>query len=365
MRVALVHEFLTQLGGAERVLQAFHEIFPKAPVFTLVYDELATEGVFASYDIRPSFLNKLPFRGKNYKWFLPLMTSAIESFKLTSYDLVLSDSSAFAKGVKTFPPTLHISYCHTPTRYLWFNMDEYLKSLPYSGLIKWPIKPYLQYYLRGWDYAAAQRPDYLIANSRTVKERIKSYYNRDSVVIYPPVDTQFFKPTSNKLTPKTYYLAASRLEPYKRIDLVVQAFNKLNLPLKVAGYGTQFPWLRKLAKQNIEFLGHVTDAELKELYTGAKAFVFPALEDAGIMVLEALACGTSVIGLNRGGSAEFIKDGENGALMSDQSADAVSAAVKRLENMKFDAKKLREFAQQHDKEIFKKKILEFIEESLP
>ncbi len=364
MKVALVHEFLTQLGGAERVLQAFHEIFPKAPVYTLVYDEQKTHGIFAGYDVRPSFLGKLPVLSANYKMALPLMPKAIENFKLDSYDLVLSDSSAFAKGVKTKRPTIHFCYCHTPTRYLWESMDEYVESLSYSNFLKWSVKPYLKYYLKGWDYSAAQRPDYLIANSKTVQERIKKYYNRDSVVIYPPVDTKFFTPNSYKPKANSYYFTASRLEPYKKIDLVIQAFNRLKLSLKVAGEGTQMQNLRRMAQNNIEFLGRVSDEKLRELYCNATAFVFPAYEDAGIMVLEALACQTPVIGFAHGGTSEFIQDGKNGFLIREQTVDELSRLVKKSSNVKIDHTKLRDFALQFDKEIFKKRIRGFIEERL-
>lgn len=383
MKVALVHEFLTQLGGAERVLQAFHEIYPEAPVYTLVYDEQKTQGVFANWKIETSLLQKLPHGVNNYKWYLALMPKAITRFDFSGFDLVLSDSSAFAKGIVTHEPTTHISYCHTPTRYLWQSLDEYVSSIPYSNLVRWSVKPYLKYYLKGWDYAAAQRPDYLIANSRTVKERIKEYYDRDAEIIYPPVDTEFFRPLPSSLpiswggmeekgalspgdgerwreVVRKYYFTASRLEPYKKIELVVEAFNKSGLILKVAGEGTQAQSLKRKAQKNIKFLGRVSDEELRTLYRGAKAFVFPALEDAGIMVLEALSCGTPVIGFAKGGTAEFIRDGENGGLFGEQSVEAIVQAVKSFEKLSFDRQSLREYALQFDKEVFKSKILDFI-----
>ena len=231
MKVALVHEFLTQLGGAERVLQAFHEMFPEAPIFTLIYDRQKTRGLFANWGIRTSFLQKIytpPFippltkggrGGVSYKWLMPLMPRAIEIFDFAGYDLVLSDSSAFAKGAMTKKPTVHICYCHTPTRYLWQDMENYVSSIKYHGLIKAAAKFYLKNHLKKWDYEAAQRPDFFIANSRTVQGRIKKYYNRDSEVIYPPVDTEFFRPLPSSLSrpgegrgevePRQYYLTAS------------------------------------------------------------------------------------------------------------------------------------------------------------
>ena len=362
MKVALVHEFLTQLGGAERVLQTFHELFPDAPVYTLVYDKTPTQGFFDNWDIRTSFLQNLPLAVRKYKWFLPLMPRAAEKFDFSGYDLVLSDSSAFAKGIITKPPTVHVCYCHTPTRYVWQDRDEYIDSLPYPKYIKHYIKYYAIHYMQGWDYKAAQRPNHIIANSRTVQGRIKKYYDRDSQVIYPPVDTAFFRPTGEK---GDYFLTASRLEPYKKIDLVIDAFNRLNLPLKVAGDGAEIEKLRGASRPNVEFLGRVSDEELRNLYSGAKAFIFPALEDAGIMPLEALACGTPVIGLNKGGVAEFIKDGEHGVLFADQTIDGIFSAEKKLAMTNFDPEKLRARTLEFDKEIFKEKIRAFINIRIP
>lgn len=368
MRVALVHEFLTQLGGAERVLGSFHEIFPEAPVFTLVYDRQKTRGLFEGWEIRTSFLQNLPEVPEKYKWYLPLMPRAIESFDFSKFDLVLSDSSAFAKGAITKKPTIHICYCHTPTRYLWQDMDGYMSNLKYPSIVKAAAKIYLKNYLRAWDYRAAQRPGFFIANSKTVQDRIKKNYNRDSEVIYPPVDTVFFSPSPDEGRVaegrEGYYFTASRLESYKKIDLVVETFNELGWPLKVAGGGTETQSLKRKAKSNIEFLGRVSDEGLRNLYRGAEAFIFPAEEDAGIMVLEALSCGTPVVAYGQGGAAEFIRDGENGLLMNEQSVDQLFSIAKRWSMYKFDPAKLRGSVVEFDKEAFKKKILDFIHSKL-
>jgi glycosyltransferase involved in cell wall biosynthesis len=370
LKVALVHEFLTQYGGAERILENFHEMFPDAPVFTLVYDEQGTGGKFRNWNIKTSFLNT-PAKVMPYKILLPLMPRAIEGFDFSGYDLVISDSSAFAKGIVTKKPAVHICYCHTPTRYLWESMGEYVANLPYNSLLKKLGKHYLKFNLKKWDYRASQRPDYMIANSKTVQERIKKYYGRDSEVVYPPVDTEFFN--NNVPQPplnlrggegELYFLTGSRLEPYKRIDLMVQAFNQSGLKLKVFGTGTELGKLKSMAKSNIEFLGRVSDEELRNLYAGAKAFIFPALEDAGISVLESLACGTPVIGLNAGGTAEFVRDGENGFLMNEQSIGAIRAAVQKLSTNNFDSQKIRESVLQYDKSSFKLNILDFINRNL-
>ena len=358
LKIALVHEFLIQMGGAEKVLQNFHEVFPEAPVYTLFYDEERTKGAFKGWDIRTSKLQK---HYKSYKLTLPLMTKAIESFDFSNYDVVLSDASAFAKGVITRKPTVHICYCHTPTRYLWESMDEYVSQLPYNALIKWAVRLHLKFVLKKWDWRAAQRPDYMIANSKTVQGRIKKYYGRDSEVIYPPVASQFYGgDKGNKEDWGQYFLTGSRLEPYKKINLVVEAFNKLNMPLKVVGTGTELEKLKSMAGANIEFIGRVRDEELRSLYSAARAFVFPALEDAGIMVLESLSCGTPVIGLGQGGTAEFIKDSENGVLFANQTAEDIAAAVKRFQSMDFDSEKLISAVLPFDKKEFQRKISEFV-----
>jgi glycosyltransferase involved in cell wall biosynthesis len=357
MRVALVHEFLTQSGGAERVLEVFHELFPNAPVYTLVHDKWRTRGQFGDLRIHTSFLQNLPGMPGKYKWYLPLMPRAIESFDFSGFDLVLSDASAFAKGVTVKKPAVHICYCHTPTRYLWQDMDSYVASGAYPGIIKKMVKVYLKEHLRPWDYAAAQRPDVIVANSQTVRARIKKYYGRDSVVIYPPVDTDFFKPSSAK---KDFFLVGSRLEPYKKIDLVIDAFNDLGWPLKVVGTGTAAPILRQRAGPNIEFLGKVPDAQLRELYSQARAFVLPALEDAGLMVPESLACGTPVIGFAEGGTVEYLTDGENGVLFAEQTPGSIAEALRRFVLLKFDEQKVRQSVLRFDKAQFKTQILELI-----
>ena len=245
----MVHDFLTQLGGAERLLQVFHQMFPDAPVFTLVYDERKTAGRFRGWDIRASFLQRFS-RVVNYKWLLPLMPRAIESFDFAGFDLVLSDSSAFAKGIKVHAPAVHICYCHTPTRYLWQEPDEYVANQRIPFFLKPLVKLYLLKVLRKWDYAAAQRPNVLIGNSREVQARIGKFYGRGSTVVYPPLDTDFFRPTIPKAD---YFLTATRLEPYKRVELVIEVFNELGWPLKIAGSGSAFEGLKALAKNNVEF----------------------------------------------------------------------------------------------------------------
>ncbi|MBI3952473.1 MAG: glycosyltransferase [Candidatus Doudnabacteria bacterium] len=356
MKIALVHEFLTQLGGAERVLQNFLEIWPHATIHVLIYDKDKTKGIFEAYDKRISFLERLPLAKNHHRWFLALMPSAVRTFDFSDYDLILSDASSFAKGVKA-KGKLHICYCHTPTRFLWTEQEDYLASQPYPFWAKWLARPVLKV-LKKWDYFAAQGPDFFVCNSENVKNRIKKYYKRDAEVIWPPVDTELFHPEGKK---ENYFFVASRLEPYKKIELVVSAFNELGLPLKVAGSGTNSEKLRAMARSNIEFLGRVSDEELRKRYSEAQAFIFPAEEDAGIMMLEAQACGTPVITYRAGGAVEIVKEGVTGKFFETQSSESIKQAIQSFDTAKFDPNIIRQHAQNFDKKIFQKKIKEFVE----
>ncbi len=355
MKIALVHEFLNQLGGAEKVLQNFLEIWSEADVHVILYNREKTAGQFENYKKKISWLNELPGTRKHPRLFLALMPAAIESFGFSEYDVVLSDSSSFAKGIKT--DKLHICYVQTPTRFLWTE-KKYLDQQNYPGALKFFGRLVLPW-LRRWDYRAAQRPNYLIANSANVRDRIKKYYNRDSEVLFPPVDTDFFKPTGSK---QDYFFTASRLEPYKKIDIIVEAFNELGWPLKVAGTGTQLEELKKMARTNIEFLGRVADRDLPKYYSEAKAFVFAAEEDAGIVFLESLACGTPVIAYRKGGALEVVKEGITGEFFESQTPESLVEKLKSFKVEKYDRKVLRENALQFDKKVFQKKIKEFVEE---
>ncbi|MBI4363701.1 MAG: glycosyltransferase [Candidatus Doudnabacteria bacterium] len=357
MKIALVHEFLTQLGGAERVLQNFLEIWPEATIHVLVYDKEKTNGIFEAYDKCISFLERLPLAKSHHRWFLALMPSAIESFDFSEYDLVLSDASSFAKGVKT-KGKLHICYCHTPTRFLWTEQEDYLASQPYPFWVKWLARPVLKI-IEKWDYKAARRPDFFICNSENVRQRIKKYYHRDAEVIWPPVDTNVFHPEGKK---ENYFFVASRLEPYKKIELVIEAFNELGLPLKVAGSGTNSEKLRAMARSNIEFLGRISDEELRRRYSEAQAFIFPAEEDAGIMPLEAMACGTPAIAYKAGGVLESIKEGVTGVFFDKQTSESLKQAIQHFDTTSYRSGVVREHALQFDKKIFQKKIRDFVED---
>ena len=351
MRIALVHDYLTQFGGGERVLSALCEFFPEAPIFTLIYDEKGSGGVFKDRKIHTSFLQKIPGSKKYFRGLIWLMPLAIEQFDLSGFDMVISVSHSYGKGIITKPSIKHICYCLTPTRYLWHN----------PGL---PLKPFSQLilnYLRKWDYQAAQRPDFFIADSKNVQQRIKKYYNRESEVIYPPIDTEKFHISENK---KSYFLMVGRMVPYKRFDIAIEAFS--NLPqeqLLIIGdrpLYSKFKLMNKFRVRNIKFLGRVSDSELPKYYTNCKALIFPQEEDFGIVPVEAMASGRPVIAYRAGGAEETVIENENGLFFNEQTLESMVSAIKTFDDKKFNSQKIKENAQKFDKEIFKSKIRKLI-----
>ncbi|MCL5407629.1 MAG: glycosyltransferase [Patescibacteria group bacterium] len=360
LKIAIVVEELTQLGGAERLLDYFLEELPKAPVYTIVWDKEKTLHRYDKFDIRTSFIQKLPFGIKHYKWYLALMPKAVESFKLADYDVVLSITSALVKGVKTNQNQLHVCYCNTPTRWLWTDSESYLKSAPIPFFAR-PIMPILISYLRKWDLKAAIRPDYFIANSENVRKRIKKYYNRDSVSIFVPVDCRNFSLSKEK---GKYYLIVSRLEPYKKVEMVIEAFQKLKLPLKIVGTGTKFESFKKSVGKNIQLVGRVSDEKLAQLYKDSIATIFPQEEDAGIVPLESMAAGRPVIAFRQGGAQETVIEGKTGVFFEKQTVEDLISAIKKFQKMKFDPQIIRSQAEKFDKELFKSKVFEYINSRL-
>jgi len=365
MKVALVHDHLAQDGGAEKVLRVLAEMFPEAPIYTLLYDKDNVAKNFAGRQIEASIIQKLPGGIRHYKWYLKFMPLAVEFFDLRGYDLVISDASAFAKGVITAPDTTHICYCHTPTRYLWSDTHEYLNELPYNKWFKKIISLMLSR-LRLWDFAASQRVDHFIANSETVARRIKKYYRRESTVIFPPLEMDKFFISEEGLAKgeDSYFLIGCRLAPYKRVDLVINAFKELGLDyhLKVFGDGLDRPRLEKLAAgmSNIEFLGRVTEEEKAGLLARCQAFIYPQEEDFGITAVETMAAGRPVIAYKKGGATETIIDGKTGSFFDEQTPAAIAAALKDFRSADFDPAAIRHHAAQFSAENFKKKLTEFI-----
>ncbi len=357
MKVALIHDYLTQYGGAERVLEALCEIYPDAPIYTLIYDEKLIEKKFPGRKIYSSFLQKVPFAKKRHRSFLVLMPLAIEQFDLSDYDLVISDTASYAKGVITLPKTKHICYCHTPTRYAWDDSHKYIRDFPFPDFVKKFI-PYFMTYIRTWDFQASQRPDFYLANSNFVAKRIKKYYKQDALVIHPPVDTLKFNFSKNsaKKNKGSYFLMVGRLLSYKKFDLAITAFSKIGLPLKIVGNGPERKKLEKIASDNIEFLGALEDEKLREYYQNAKALIFPQEEDFGIVPLEAMALGRPVIAFEAGGARETVISGKTGIFFKEQTEESIIDAVSRFKDLSFDVDFIRNHAKTFDKKIFKEKI---------
>lgn len=357
MRIALVHDYLVQYGGAERVLECFCEIFPEAPIFTIVYNKEVMHGIFDGQNIKTSWLQKWPFAKNYHRIFPPLMPLAIESFDFSAYDLVLSDSSSFSKGIITSPKTLHICYMHTPMRYAWDDCQKYTQEFHFPILVK-KLVPFFMNYIRLWDRASADRPDKIIANSNFVRKRIEKYYRRKSEVIYPPVSYGNFSVQGEA---GDYYLMVGRLIAYKKFDIAIEAFNKLGLKLKIIGRGPEMERLKKMAKENIEFLGRVSDEDLSRYYSSCRAFIFPQEEDFGIVAIEAMASGKPVIAFRGGDIPEHIEEGKSGVFFKKQTAEDICLAVSAAKNIVFDSEYIRKSVSKFDKEYFKAKIKEYIE----
>lgn len=357
MNVALVHDYLSQDGGAEQVLRALREVWPDAPVFVLFHDKEKIPDL-STADTRESFIAKMPFVRSRYQWYLPLMPLATERYNLHEFDVVISSTSAFAKGVLTRPETLHVSYCHTPTRYLWTDTHAYIADLKYPAPVK-ALLPRLIHRLRLWDQLSALRVDAFVANSDTVRRRIAKYYRRDSVVIYPPVDTDRFHPGAVG----EYFVTGGRLVPYKRFDLVVDVFNRLRLPLKIFGTGPELARLQKRALANIEFLGRVSDTEKAELLAHAKAFLHPQAEDFGITPVESMAAGRPVIAYGVGGATESIVPGMTGTFFARQEWESLLDAVVHFDPFAWDSARIRAHAMRFDRRVFKERIKQYVEEA--
>lgn len=349
MKVALVYDRVNKWGGAERVLLALHEIFPEAPLFTSVYEKERASWAKVFPKIYTSFLQKIPFARGNHEFLGVFMPLAFESFDFSDYDLVISVTSEAAKGVITTPPTKHVCICLTPTRYLWSGHDFYFKN----PILRFFSRPAVAY-LRTWDGVAAQRPDEIIAISSIVKDRIKKYYNRETEIIYPPVDTRNFKVEKKY---RNYFLVVSRLVPYKRIDLVVQAFNSLRLPLVVIGTGSEEFKLKFRANRNIKFVGEVSEKELKSYYRGAKALIMPQEEDFGIASVEAQTYGVPVIAYRKGGAVDTVKMGVSGIFFNEQTASSLIQAILKFQKMKFNIKSIQKNVMSFSKGYFKTRLL--------
>jgi len=359
-RVAIVAELLVKMGGAERVVKKLAEMYPEAPIYTLLYDEAKCGKTFPKSRVRPSFLQKFPsFIRRHYRWLLPLMPYAAESFDLSDFDIVISSSSAFVHGVLTGSESLHICYCHSPMRYAWDYAHEYLKQKWFGPVKRWLATRSLEK-IRLWDKVAADRPDVYIANSQHVKERISKYYRLPSEVIYPPVETEKFTASDEH---DNYFLIISTLADYKKIDLAINLFNKTRKKLVIIGDGPERAFLESLADINIEFKGRLSDEECRKYFEKCRGFIFPSEEDFGIAMIEALACGKPVLAYKAGGALEFIKPGFNGEFFEEQNLASMEDSFARmlLNENKYKAADIRHDALRFSSERFEKEIEAFVQ----
>ena len=362
VKVALVHDWLTGMRGGEKVLESLCDMFPSAPIFTLVHIRGSVSAKIESHPIRTSFLQRAPMVKKYYRNYLPLYPNAIERFDLSGYDLIVSSSHCVAKGVLPSPSAYHICYCHTPMRYIWSHYDDYFGNHR-TGLLKRLALPPIREYLCNWDFSSNQRVDQFAANSRNVAERIRKFYGRQSQVVYPPVDVDFYTPSGTDRGP--FYLIVSALVPYKRLEVAIEAFNRNGKMLVIVGTGPEETRLRKLAAPNIQFSGRVEAHELRELYRKAAALLQPGEEDFGINVVEALACHCPVLAFNRGGATETLRDGETGLFFNDLSADAILSTVDKMGGMSFNKPLMRETALRFSAARFKEDFQRLIPDQIP
>lgn len=361
MKIAIVHDWLVTDAGAEKVLKNIIDVYPNADIFSLVdfLSDKDRKNVINEKFAKTTFIQNLPFSKKHFRNYLPLFPKAIETIDLSSYGLIISSSWAVAKGVKTTNKQLHICYCYTPIRYVWDLYDEYTSSLkqPKKFLVEQTLK-----YIRKWDIKTLDRVDYFIADSNFVQDRISKTYNRDSSVIYPPVNTDKFTFEEKK---DDFYFTASRLVSYKKTKLIVEAFNKMpNKKLVVIGAGDEYEIIKSIAKENIVLLGYQEDEVLIKYMQKAKAFLYAAIEDFGIVPIEAMSCGTPVIALNKGGTAETVQNGITGIHFKKQSIEDIINAVSEFETMNFDYKKISKLSQRYAEDRFKKEFEDFVNEKL-
>lgn len=359
-KIALVHEYLIRFGGAEQVLRSLANIFPDSPIYTLLHDPKRMGEYFKDKEIHTSFLQSFPkVLRKRHKYLLPFLPTAPETFDLRDFDIVLSSSSAFAKGVITKPKTIHVCYCHAPMTFAHDYYHMYIEEQNRS----WPIRKatrLLMHYVRMWDSVSSDRVDHFIANSKITQDRIKKNYNRDSVVIYPPVDVDSIIPQKEH---RSYFLIVSQLTPYKRIDIAVQAFNKLRLPLIIIGEGPQRKQLEKMAQSNIKFLGFLPEEKIQAYYRNARAFIFPGQDDFGITAVEAMAAGKPVLAYKGGGTLETVVEGITGEFFNELNPEILADGIRRLSanEKNYDMSAIRKHSEKFSRPRFEKEIKEFID----
>lgn len=365
MKVAIIQEWLVTMGGSEKVVQAIAEMYPQADIFTLVADDkLVKELGFQDKKVTTSIIQKLPFGKKKYKTYLPLFPFAIEQFDLREYDLIISSNHAVSKGVLTTNEQLHVTYCHSPIRYAWDLHHQYLEEEGLGFNLKGILARYFLHRIRIWDFLSAFRPDFFISNSDFIGKRIQKVYSKPSTTIYPPIEIDDFTLEVNK---DDYYVTCSRMVPYKKIDLIVAAFAKMpDKKLVVIGDGPDYEKIKALSAPNIEFKGYLSFKDLIVYLQKAKAFVFAAIEDFGMLPVEAQACGTPVIAYGKGGSLETVIEGKTGVFFYEQTVDSLIEGVRKFELIEKDINPLtlRAHAESFGKERFKQEFKTFINQKI-
>jgi glycosyltransferase involved in cell wall biosynthesis len=361
LKVAIVHDWLNQMGGAEEVLETLVEMFPGAPVYTAMYWAEGMPAAYHSWDIRTTWMDHLPGIYHRHQPYLLLYPLAFDRLVLEDYDLVITNKSAFCLGVRTAPGTCHICYCLTPTRFVW-DLDSYVRSEQVGRVARSLVRPFVPWMQR-WERAAAARTEAMVAISTEIQDRIQRYYGRESTVIYPPVNTKRFASAPSGPA-GDYFLIVSRLIPYKCIDLAVQAFTRLGLPLWVGGDGRDRARLEAMAGPNVRFLGYVPDDELVSLMAGCRAFVFPGLEDFGLTPVQAMAAGRPVIAYAGGGALDSVLEGVTGTFFYEQTPDSLAAAVEGWDDTAYNPENIRAHARRFDTELFKVRFQALVQEQV-
>jgi glycosyltransferase involved in cell wall biosynthesis len=363
VRVALAHDWLTGMRGGEKVLEAICNLYPDAPLYTLVRVKGAVSAAIEAHPIHTSWVQRLPRAGRFYRHYLPLFPAAVESFDLDDYDLVISSSHCAVKSVVTRGRAVHICYCHSPMRYAWDQFDAYFGPDQVGRIPSRLLRPVMARLAR-WDAATAGRVDRFLANSQYVAGRIRRYYNRGSTVVYPPVDTDFFHPAADDAQVASV-LVVSALVPYKRLDLAIGAARLTNVPLRIVGQGPEESRLRRLAEgAPVEFLGWRSDDDIRTLYRAASTVLLPGVEDFGIVPVEAQACGTPVVALGQGGAIETVVDGVTGALVEEPSAEAFADAISRVLGADLDPAVIRRNAERFSPAVFRAAFTAAVDETI-
>jgi glycosyltransferase involved in cell wall biosynthesis len=360
MRIAIVHDYLNQMGGAERVVESFHRLWPDAPIYTTIADWESMPASLRDADIRVSWMQRLPGWRRHFRALLPLYPFAIESFDLSAYDLVISSSSAWAKAARTRAGAVHVCYCHTPMRWVW-DYEHYVAREGFGPLTRLALPPVIAA-LRAWDVRTAQRPTHLVVNARVVQERVRRCWGRSSEVLHPPVETARFSVGAGA---GRGHLVVARLAHYKRIDLAVAAFTQLGLPLEIIGDGPARASLQAMAGPTITFHGRVDDAGVAQAMRECRGLIFPGEEDFGITPLEANASGRPVIAYRAGGATETVRDGVTGVLFDAQTPAALAAAVQRAETITWDAAAIRQHADAYAVDVFESRFRAIVERAAP